>query len=77
MGCPPLVQAGVLHERIALRAYFQSHQARAAADEFDVQVIMQDEFEAQQELSVGMYPFLGTSRLRMTSAPLARDLLAC
>jgi hypothetical protein len=57
----------VLHERIALRAYFQSHQARASAEGFDVQVIMQDEFEATQELSVGsnlsvgMYPFWGTS----------------
>jgi len=53
MGCPPLLQAGVLHERIALRAYFQSHQARASAEGFDVQAIMQDEFEATQELSVG------------------------
>jgi hypothetical protein len=59
MGCPPLVQAGVLHERIALRAYFQSHQARTSADVFDVQMIIQDEFEATQELSGGLIFPLG------------------
>ena len=40
-----LIEAGVLHERICLRAY-QLYEARGAFDGFD----LQDWFEAEQEI---------------------------